>query len=199
MAVKPIRHSRMASSMIRKFRYLTQLIVFACFILFGALIAVKLGEDAGETLVGNFRVVDGDSLALADRRLRLMGIDAPERDQTCRRGDEPWACGRAATAALARFLEEHGTACRGDRKDRYKRLLVTCRAGTININARLVREGFAVAYGDYEDEEAKARAERAGIWASEFERPQDWRQIHGQAEEDLSSHRRSLIGSLFGY
>ena len=199
MAVKPIRHSSMASGMIRKFRYFTQLIVFACFILFGALIAVKLGEDAGETLVGNFRVVDGDSLALADRRLRLMGIDAPERDQTCLRGNEPWACGRAATEALARYLEEHGTACRGDRKDRHQRLLVTCRAGTININARLVREGFAVAYGDYESEEANARAERAGIWGSEFERPQDWRQIHGQADEDIETHRRSLIGSLLGY
>jgi endonuclease YncB( thermonuclease family) len=47
----------------------------------------------------------------------------------------------------------------------------------------MVEEGFAVAFGAYQSEEAAARSARRGIWASEFERPQEWR-------------RRNMPGSL---
>ncbi len=33
---------------------------------------------------GAARVVDGDTLAIGDARLRLIAIDAPEGEQTCR-------------------------------------------------------------------------------------------------------------------
>jgi endonuclease YncB( thermonuclease family) len=39
----------------------------------------------------------------------------------------------------------------------------------------MVAEGLAVAFGAYKSEEAQARSARRGLWASEFERPQDWR------------------------
>jgi endonuclease YncB( thermonuclease family) len=42
----------------------------------------------------------------------------------------------------------------------------------------MVEEGFAVAFGAYQIEEAAARSARRGIWASEFERPQEWRRRH---------------------
>ena len=50
------------------------------------------------------RVVDGDSLELAGQDVRLIGIDAPERDQLCQRDGREWACGDDATAALGELV-----------------------------------------------------------------------------------------------
>jgi endonuclease YncB( thermonuclease family) len=36
-----------------------------------------------ETVVGRAHVVDGDTLDVGDRVVRLFGIDAPEFDQPC--------------------------------------------------------------------------------------------------------------------
>ena len=35
-------------------------------------------------LVGSARVVDGDTLVIADSKIRLYGVDAPEKAQKCR-------------------------------------------------------------------------------------------------------------------
>ena len=39
-------------------------------------------------LQGPARVIDGDTIEIAGRRVRLHGIDAPEADQTCRLGSQ---------------------------------------------------------------------------------------------------------------
>jgi endonuclease YncB( thermonuclease family) len=49
----------------------------------------------------------------------------------------------------------------------------------------MVREGFAVDYmrGGYKAAEAEARAAKRGIWAGEFDRPQDYRRQHPRRSE----------------
>jgi hypothetical protein len=42
---------------------------------------------------GTVRVVDGDTMSIREHRLRLAGIDAPEKAQTCRRDGRTWHCG----------------------------------------------------------------------------------------------------------
>ena len=56
--------------------------------LFGAMVAAiaYLGTGPGETFSGKARAIDGDSLELSGHRVRLYGIDAPERRQTCEKG-----------------------------------------------------------------------------------------------------------------
>ena len=56
--------------------------------LFGAMVAAiaYLGARPGDTFSGAARAVDGDSLELGGHRVRLYGIDAPERRQTCKKG-----------------------------------------------------------------------------------------------------------------
>jgi endonuclease YncB( thermonuclease family) len=52
-------------------------------------------------LVGTARVIDGDTIAIAGVRIRLWGIDAPERDQTCRgQNGYIYECGRDSAAVL---------------------------------------------------------------------------------------------------
>ncbi len=52
----------------------------------------------------------------------------------------------------------------------------------------MVGDGWAVSFGEYYQQEARAKKHKAGIWAGEFERPADWRKLHsGIAERSNSS------------
>jgi endonuclease YncB( thermonuclease family) len=126
-------------------------------------------------LTGAAEVIDGDSLRIAGEELRLKGIDAPELMQTCQVGGRESPCGREARAHLRRLLASGLTTCIGAERDRYGRLLATCRVRGVDVNAAMVRDGHAVAFGDYAAEEAEARAAYRGLWAGAFERPRDWR------------------------
>ena len=61
---------------------------------------VVTGESPADQRTGNADVIDGDSLDVAEVRVRLYGIDAPEAGQLCRRGGQSWACGAEAGKAL---------------------------------------------------------------------------------------------------
>jgi endonuclease YncB( thermonuclease family) len=69
--------------------------------------------------------------------------------------------------------------CRGRKRDRYGRLIAVCYAGDADLNARMVRDGWALAYRryatDYVAEETAARSEAKGLWRGEFVAPWDWR------------------------
>lgn len=127
---------------------------------------------------GTATVIDGDSLRLEGREIRLFGIDAPEYGQTCERLGREVACGREAAAALRKLLARAPATCVGTGEDRYHRLLARCRVMGADIGARLVQDGFAVAYGDYLAEEAEARADNRGLWSGKFEIPREWRAKH---------------------
>lgn len=128
--------------------------------------------------IGTGFAIDGDSLRIGDRELRLKGIDAPEYRQTCQSGAGEVACGRDARRALAALLERSALRCRLLGRDRYRRELAVCRVGDVDVNAAMVRDGHAVAFGDYEAEEREARAARRGVWALTFEKPSVWREKH---------------------
>lgn len=159
------------------------------------LIAMKLQQHNEEVLTGAFSVVDGDTLALSGERLRLRGLDAPEMKQSCGSGDATWPCGQIASARLGQLIES-GTICRGGERDRYRRLLVTCRVGALDPAAEMVREGLAVSYGAYALEEAKARLAGRGIWGGDFIRPADWRREHAamDGDSDMFGWLRRLFG-----
>ncbi|SIQ14423.1 Endonuclease YncB, thermonuclease family [Rhizobium sp. RU20A] len=152
-----------------------------------AFVAVAVKEQApgtGGRLVGAARVVDGDTLAFGERRVRLLGIDAPERGQMCWRDTVPRDCGRAATAALTALIDGKTVTCDLEGEDRYRRALGRCfDAAGRDLNAVLVRSGMAVAFGAYVAEERAAAAERAGIWSGDFDRPRDFRLRQGGLDE----------------
>lgn len=51
--------------------------------------------------------VDGDSLEIGSRRIRLMGIDAPEYDQFCKKNNgELYPCGQLAADYLKTLIAE---------------------------------------------------------------------------------------------
>jgi endonuclease YncB( thermonuclease family) len=133
-----------------------------------------------DDLKGKPRVIDGDTIWIGPTKIRLHGIDAPESKQTCKKSDgTDYRCGEMATSALTEIIETHWITCKGKTVDRYKRRIAVCYAGPYDINAEMVRRGWALAYRryskDYVDEEKDARSRKVGMWQGEFMKPWEWR------------------------
>ena len=145
----------------------------------GVAATTQSAQAQGRVLSGHARVVDGDSLEVAGERIRLHGIDAPERAQTCRAGGARWRCGERATRRLRERIGGRTVACEERDRDRYGRVVAVCRAGGEDLNAWMVERGFALAYRRYSrayvDEEAAAKRARRGLWRGDFVAPWDWR------------------------
>ncbi|AZO08055.1 MULTISPECIES: thermonuclease family protein [unclassified Mesorhizobium] len=147
----------------------------------------ELRREEGAAIVN-----DGDSITLGAVRIRMRGIDAPEYTQVCRKDGADYLCGMLARQALVRLIADRPVSCSGWQRDRYGRLLGDCKAGETDLNRAQVQAGWAVAYGDFEAEQAVARAAKVGIWAGTFEAPQDWRDSHHHRIE----RKHGLLASL---
>ncbi len=141
---------------------------------------------------GTAAPIDGDSLRVNGKEIRLKGIDAPEYAQTCERLGKEVACGREAAAALRRQLARGPVTCLGAERDRYGRLLAHCRVLGVDIAAFLVREGHAVAFGEYLAEEAEARNDNRGLWSGKFESPRAWREKHPRPAPSPAASKGSV-------
>ena len=144
------------------------------------LLMVSVTIHAGD-LNGKPRIVDGDTIWIGETKIRLHGIDAPEMKQTCQKADGgEYRCGEMATFALAEIIDTHWVTCKGDTRDRYKRRIAVCYVGPYDINAEMVKRGWALAYRrysmDYVGEEEDASNRNAGMWQGEFMKPWEWRQ-----------------------
>ena len=117
-------------------------------------------------------VIDGDSLkvlrpGLGEVEVRLYGIDAPEFKQDF---------GRAAKKHLASLLSPAEVEVEILDEDTYGRPVVIVRQGELNVNEKIVRDGFAWVYRRYCKEsfcgewlllESRAREEKLGLWQQE--------------------------------
>lgn len=126
-------------------------------------------------------VVDGDTLLLADgARVRLIGIQAPKLAQG-REGMDDWPLAGVARDALAGLLKGKRVHLRYGQtaKDRYGRLLahVFVEPNDMWVQLEMLERGLARTYSLADNRlcldelyraEARARAERSGIWANDF-------------------------------
>ena len=130
-----------------------------------------------DTWTGHPRIVDGDTIKFEGTRVRLLGIDAFEKRQTCERDGQEYSCGQESIRAMRAFMGTVEVQCEGTHHDKYKRPLVHCHAGDLDLGEAMVRSGWAVSeYGrEYAPQETDARADLAGAWAGTFTRPRAWR------------------------
>ena len=141
------------------------------------------GKDAipdGGSISGPARIIDGDTIWVAGVKIRMNGIDAPEQDQSCFADDgASYPCGIAASNALEELIRSQDVHCEGDTADRYGRLIATCYINTRDINAEMVRAGWAVAYRRYSEKyasvEKSAKDTGQGLWQGSFRMPWVWR------------------------
>ena len=144
-----------------------------------ALVLFGIALNANADLSGPAVIVDGDTLSIAGNKVRLHGIDTPEKNQTCIANGVTWPCGYEATEAVRNWTYTKEVRCVGDTKDRYGRLIAEFFVSGYNLNARIVYEGLGLAYRKYSKqyvpEEDKARQAGRGMWAGQFVPPRDWR------------------------
>ena len=137
-----------------------------------------------QAILGTARVIDGDSLTVGGLAVRLVGIDAPEGKQTCDRDGKTWACGEESANQLRILVADNRVECRGQGTDTYGRMLAVCWADGFELNKTMVEQGWATAFRkysqDYVAEEARAKAQRRGIWSSNFALPEEYRMAQSQ-------------------
>jgi endonuclease YncB( thermonuclease family) len=119
-------------------------------------------------------VIDGDTIAHGELRVRLWGIDAPETGQ--RQGD-------ASTRHLRAMLKGATIRVIPQDIDQYGRLVAQLMVDGQDISGRMVTDGYALASTQYCKRYAKSmkRAQRAksGLWAQgRIENPGAWRRTH---------------------
>jgi len=127
-----------------------------------------ISQNTPETIVGRVvKVTDGDTVTLLTKdnqqiRVRLEGIDAPERGQNF---------GNIATLCVRRLCEGKTVTVIKTGTDRYKRVLGILYVDNLNVNEYLVCQGLAWHYKQFNKShrldslEKLARKERLNIWS----------------------------------
>ena len=141
-----------------------------------------------EELIGIPEVIDGDTLKINEKKIRLFGIDAPESKQLCKKVylsififsfHKEYLCGDRSTLNLKKYIKHDILNCKVKGKDRYKRYLAICYKNNTDLNEWLVSTGNAVAYRKYSKKyilyENEAKKKKIGLWSGIFEMPWDWR------------------------
>lgn len=130
------------------------------------------------------RVADGDTVSILDannkqHKIRLFGIDTPERDQ---------AHGKKSRKALANLVANRHIDVVVEQIDDYGRTVGTIYHHQKNINLEMVATGNAWWYRYYAPNnrplkaaEQRARAQKLGLWAlPDPTPPWDWRREQRQ-------------------
>jgi endonuclease YncB( thermonuclease family) len=159
-------------------------------VIVAAMLVAATAGSAAERITGHACVQSGNVLEIpcgSATRVRLHGIDAPEPAQMCTLPSGTlYDCGEIAASILRDLIGEKHPVCQVLGRDLYQRPLATCRVGKLNLNAAMVRRGWALAYRDtktYAALEAEAKAAKRGLWAGQFDEPRKWRRATTGSEE----------------
>ena len=164
------------------------LILFSLFILF---ILSTHSISSEKIISGNAKVIDGDTIKINNKKIRLFGIDAPEKKQICKKKyinflvfnfQKDYKCGEESALALLKKIGNKKVECVLEKnKDIYKRNIGICYIKNKDINKWLVKNGYALAYKRYSKkyviDEQYAKENKLGIWRGSFIEPEKWRRI----------------------
>jgi len=144
-----------------------------------ALIPAQISSAFADHLARQVAVIDGRTLAIHGRPVRLWGIDAPEPDQRCRsQMGERYRCREKAAEDLDAFIARRAVDCVAADRDRYQQRVAVCRVGQTDIAEWLVSNGLAFEASDggngaYAAAQSDAARGQRGIWSDSFVEP--WR------------------------
>ena len=165
-------------------------LIFNLFIILISFSAVS----SAKNIFGKAKIIDGDTIHINSKKIRLEAIDAPEIKQNCKKPflkisaiigfelNNNYLCGVMAKKKLINKIDSSKIKCISSSKDRYKRFLATCYKDKINLNKWMVRNGYAVAYKkyskDYVKDEEYAKENKLGVWKGSFTMPEKWRKLN---------------------
>ena len=108
-------------------------------------------------------IASGDTVKVSSLAVRLAGVEAPDRSQTCLKpGNRRWDCSAAARDALSKLVRGKRITCTLTGDDAAGIRAGNCRTSTgTDIAAELVRNGHVFAasgfFAAYSNEETEAR------------------------------------------
>lgn len=147
----------------------------------------KQGEprDRERVTASRVRVIDGDTFEIDGRRIRVLGMDAPERGQSGPDGED---LGEKASAEASRIIESSASVeYLPYRNDSYGRLLAHVFVDGGLFAEKMIAAGMAYEsvshYGDNGFPDLAARIEQAARQAGtpDYEPPWLWRREHRRA------------------
>jgi endonuclease YncB( thermonuclease family) len=149
------------------------------------------GKVVGVTDGDTFTVLDADK---AQHKVRLHGIDTPERGQ---------AFGTKAKQALSDLVFDKEVTVAVTDVDRYKRLVGRVKQGDTDVNAEMVRSGFAWRYpqydkaGEFTKAQEEAKAAKKGLWADADPTP-PWEYRKGTKAEEPAAGKGEVYATNSG-
>ena len=148
-------------------------------LLFSALFLMVAGAALAEEFKGEARVIDGDEIELAGKRVRLYGIEAPALGQTCWYRNKEFPCGHSARRNLWLNVKDQRLTCREKSVVDGVVVALCFDAKGRDVAGGLVRNGWALALPKqvevYIKAEAEAKRQKLGLWNFRFTKPWDWR------------------------
>jgi endonuclease YncB( thermonuclease family) len=185
-------------------QYVGVLVLKQSFVGFTVVLALFASPARAETLSGIvIGVADGDTITVLDDRLhqhkvRLAGIDAPEKGQDF---------GQRSKQNLAAMAHGRQVMVEGHKIDRYGRFVGKVMVGGTDVNLRQIEMGLAWHYKAYEreqtpdDRDAYAAAEnaakglRTGLWSlPSAQSPWEYRRRRATAPSDsLADPARAVL------
>jgi endonuclease YncB( thermonuclease family) len=176
--------------------------ISACFPLCLFMILACAVPVAAAAVVGKVHVIDGDTLDVGETRVRLHGIDAPERDQPCTTlSGQNWGCGDWVTRQVRDLYQGATARCVAVDTDRYGRMVAKCFVADQDIGRQLVEAGLAYAYRrysyDYDLEEKAAAVADRGIHGFSMQSPARYRltRIEGRNAPDAACQIKGNISA----
>ena len=93
--------------------------------------------------------------------------------------NKKYKCGLVAKERLDKIISKNKIKCKGEKYDRYKRLIAICYKKKIDLNNWMVKNGLALNYTKYSKKyissEIQAKREKLGLWKGQFDKPWEWR------------------------
>lgn len=148
-------------------------------LLFSALFLIVAGAAIAGVFKGQARVIDGDEIEVAGKRVRLYGIEAPDLGQTCWYQNKEFPCGQSARRNLWLNVKNQRLTCREKSVVDGVVVALCFDAKGRDVAGGLVRSGWALAVPKqvevYIEAEAEAKRQKLGLWNFKFTKPWDWR------------------------
>ncbi len=155
------------------------------------LLSAVISHTHAETIIGKaIGVIDGDTIEILEqgnhlRRIRLSGIDAPEKGQSF---------GQRSKQGLSDLVFGKQVEAETSKIDRYGRAVAKVFINGKDVNLEQIKKGLAWHYKEYQkeqslsdrrtytDEEEKSKVQKIGLWIDPDPMP-PWAWRHGGKNE----------------
>ena len=141
---------------------------------------------SAEVITGSASVIDAGHLKINDQKIRLYGIEAPDKGHACLRESKPWKCGAEASRTLEKQIEGKTVSCEPvPTSTSTNPVVAKCSYDGTDLATLMVREGWAVddpkqSQGAFAEPQKEAKRARRGIWATESDNPEEVRRQRQQ-------------------